>query len=116
MDEREMVGAPPLRKTIGWGRSPKWANWVHVNNVVSRWLDSGLEVADNHRGIQWLSGADTQEYVQQDGDHHLLMWCNHHWYIVTALDTHDHGTRKGNERGSGTIDFVGGSGHKDERS
>ena len=43
VDEREMIGASPLRKTIGWGRSLKWANWVPVNYFVIRWLDSGFE-------------------------------------------------------------------------
>ena len=37
------MGASRIRKAIGWGRSLKWANWVHVNIFVSRWLDSGFE-------------------------------------------------------------------------
>ena len=43
--KREMVVASHLEKTVGWGRSLTWADWVHVTNVVSRWLDSGFEVA-----------------------------------------------------------------------
>ena len=39
----------------------------------------------NNRGIQWLSRADTQEYVQQDEDHHLLVWCNHHRYMSNHI-------------------------------
>ena len=35
-----------MGKAVGWGRSLKWANWVHVNNFVSRWLDSGFEEAN----------------------------------------------------------------------
>ena len=42
MGEREMVVASHLGKTVGWGRSLKWADWVHVTNLVSRWLDSGV--------------------------------------------------------------------------
>ena len=43
MGEREIVVASHLGKTVGWGRSLKWANWVLVNIFVSRWLDSGFE-------------------------------------------------------------------------
>ena len=39
----EILGASRMGKAVGWGRSLKWANWVHVNNFVSRWLDSGFE-------------------------------------------------------------------------
>ena len=42
----EIVGASRMGKAVGWGRSLKWANWVHVNNFVSRWLDSGFEGPD----------------------------------------------------------------------
>ena len=37
--------ASHLGKTVGCGRSLKWADWVHVTNFVSRWLDSGFEGA-----------------------------------------------------------------------
>ena len=43
MDKRETAVASPLGKTVGPGRSVKWADWVHVTNFGSRWLDSGFE-------------------------------------------------------------------------
>ena len=45
MGEREIVVASHLGKTVGRGRSLKWADWVNVTNVVSRWLDLGSEIA-----------------------------------------------------------------------
>ena len=42
MGERKIVVASHLGKTVGWGRSLKWADWVHVTTFVSRWLDSGF--------------------------------------------------------------------------
>ena len=51
--EREMEGASHLGKTVGWGRSPEWADWVHVNNFVNRCLDSGFEVARGNIVIFW---------------------------------------------------------------
>ena len=52
MDEREMVVASHLGKTVGWGRSLKWADWVHVNSFVCRCLDSRFEVTND---ALWIS-------------------------------------------------------------
>ena len=46
-----MVGASHLGNTVGWGRRLEWADWVHVNNFVSRCPDSGFEVANNGRNM-----------------------------------------------------------------
>ena len=54
MGEREMVVVSHLGKTVGWGRSLKWSDWVHTTNFVSRWLDSGFEVTFYDR-LLWLA-------------------------------------------------------------
>ena len=60
MGKREMVVALHLGKTVGWGRSLRWANWVHVTNVVSRWLDSGFEVP-----INGCFGGGTEDLIKE---------------------------------------------------
>ena len=50
MGGREIVVASQLGKTVGWGRSLTWEDWVHVTNFVSRWLDSGFGVPNNEEG------------------------------------------------------------------
>ena len=56
MGEREIVVASHLGKTVGWGRSLTWEDWVHVTNFVSRWLDSGF-------GIPLERGTGSQQNV-----------------------------------------------------
>ena len=60
MGEREMVVASHLGKTVGWGRSLKWADWVHVTTLVSRWLDSGFGGSVHKLFSRGKNGIDDQ--------------------------------------------------------
>ena len=49
-------------------RSLKWADWVHVTNVVSRWLDSGLVVVINTADIPAFCTLIREEVESVGGD------------------------------------------------
>ena len=67
MDEREVVVASYLGMTVGWGRSLKWADWVHVNYFVSKWLDSGFEGASRQINRRHILSLDPKQTVGTAG-------------------------------------------------
>ena len=71
MGGHEILGASRMGKVVGWGRSLKWANWVHVNNFVSRWLDSGFEGPRGRKSIEF--GTCTEEI--------LTAWLEERWKL-----------------------------------